>query len=78
MSYDSTSSDAMFSRVIQRLDTQDGVLTEILAEVKKTNGRVRSLEDWRLATKIKIAVVSAGVSASVAFVMWIVSIVFGR
>lgn len=78
MTYDPNSTDAMFSRVLQRLDTQDTTLTEILAEVRKTNGRVKSLEEWRLVTKVKVATVSALVSAGVGGMIWVVSVLSGH
>ena len=78
MSYDPNSTDAMFSRVLQRLDTQDATLSAILAEVRRTNGRVSSLEEWRLTTKVKVATVSALVSAGVGGMVWVVSILTGR
>lgn len=74
MSYDPMSTDAMFSRVLQRLDTQDATLSAILAEVRRTNGRVSSLEEWRLTTKIKVATVSALVSAGVGGMAWVISV----
>lgn len=78
MTYDPNSTDAMFSRVLQRLDTQDATLTEILAEVRKTNGRVKSLEEWRLVTKVKVATLSALVSAVVGVAAWALSILASR
>jgi hypothetical protein len=44
MSYDPNSPDAMFSRIMGRLDDQDKVLTRIEAQTTKTNGRVSKLE----------------------------------
>ena len=78
MSYDPNSSDSMFTRVIERLDTQDAKMDLILAEVRKTNGRVTSLEEWRFATKIKVAVVSALVSGAVGFAMWAITLIASR
>lgn len=71
MSYDANSSDAMFSRVMNRLDTQDDTLKQILAEVRKTNGRVTRLETNEAVAKGKVAVVSALVSAVVGFAGWL-------
>lgn len=44
MSYDPNSVDAMFSRIEQRLDSQDQVLARIEEQTTKTNGRVTALE----------------------------------
>lgn len=77
MSYDPHSNDAMFSRVMQRLDSQDRTLNEILAEVKKTNGRVSSLETDREVMRSKTSMIAAGVSAVVGIVSWLAGIVWG-
>jgi hypothetical protein len=67
--YDPHSMDAMFSRVLARLDSQDRILLEIRDEVKKTNGRVSSIEQWRTAMKARIAVIVGLVSAA-ATIAW--------
>lgn len=71
MTYDPNSNDAMFSRVMQRLDQQDDTLKQILEQVKKTNGRVTTLETEGAVTKGKVAMVSALVSAAVGFAGWL-------
>jgi hypothetical protein len=71
MTYDPNSTDAMFSRVLNRLDTQDDTLKQILAEVKKTNGRVTKIETENAITKGKVAAVSALVSGVVAIIGWV-------
>lgn len=71
MTYDPNSSDAMFSRLMNRLDTQDDTLKQILSEVRKTNGRVTKLETEGAVTRGKVAAVSALVSAAVGFVGWL-------
>lgn len=71
MSYDPNSTDALFSRVMQRLDNQDATLGQILSEVRKTNGRVTSLETTRAVTRGQIALISLLVSGAFAFVSWI-------
>jgi hypothetical protein len=73
MSFDPHSTDAMFARVLARLDEQDrntgktnaeflSVLGEIRTEARKTNGRVSGLERWRDIISAKVAVIAAGVS----------------
>lgn len=74
MGYDPQSTDAMFSRIIQRLDAQDEILRRIEAQTVKTNGRVSSLERWRDVTMAKVAVMSAGVSSAVALGAWLIKI----
>ncbi len=71
MSYDPQSTDAMFSRIMQRLDTQDEILKRIEAQTIKTNGRVSLLETWRTELTAKVAVISAGVSSAVAIGAWV-------
>ncbi len=73
MSFDPHSTDAMFAKVLARLDEQDRtasktnadfllVLSEIRTEAKKTNGRVTGLERWRDVITAKVAVIAAGAS----------------
>lgn len=62
--YDPQSPDAMFSRIIARLDAQDEVLKRIEGHVVKTNGRVSVLERWRDVVTTKAATVSAGVAVA--------------
>jgi len=71
MDYNPNSPDALFSRVMNRLDNQDQTLAQILAEVRKTNGRVTKLETAEAVTKGKVAMVSALVSAMVGFAGWL-------
>lgn len=82
MSYDPHSPDAMFSRIIQRLDEQDRqardssaqfltVLGEIRDEVRKTNGRVSAIERWRDVITAKTAGIAAGASAVVSLALWL-------
>jgi len=49
MSYDPNSPDAMFSRILEKLDEQDKILARIESQTTKTNGRVSKLENehWK-------------------------------
>lgn len=71
MSYDPNSNDALFSRLMNRLDNQDQTLQQILTQVKLTNGRVTAIETREAVAKGKVAVVSALVSAFVGFAGWL-------
>jgi hypothetical protein len=84
MTYDPNSNDAMFSRMNQRLDTQDDTLKLILAEVKNLRtdmhakivpleNRVSSLETDKAVTKGQIVAVSGVVSTVVGFVGWLLT-----
>jgi len=73
MPYDPNSTDSMLSRVMQRLDTQDDTLKQILEQVKKTNGRVTAIETREEVARGKIAVISAFVSAIVGAIGWLLT-----
>lgn len=73
MSYDPNSNDSMLSRIMQRLDTQDETLKQILHEVKKTNGRVTAIETREEVARGKIAAISAVVSAVVGIASWLLT-----
>jgi hypothetical protein len=68
--FNPNSHDATFARVLARMDEQDRKLDSILSHVERTNGRVTALELWREVLKAKVAVISAGISAFVAFSAW--------
>lgn len=70
-SYDPRSPDAMFARILQRMDTQDLALGRIERGVEKTNGRVSALEKWRDVVTAKVAGIAATVSALVALLAWL-------
>lgn len=78
------SGDAMFARVLERLDQQDRDaerrereskehLTRIETQVRVTNGRVTALENWKIAVNAKVALVASGISVFVAFCGWIIN-----
>lgn len=72
--YDPNSTDAMFARILQRLEAQDKLLEQIASGVAKTNGRVTALERWRDVLTAKVAMVSGCVSAAVAAGAWIIKL----
>lgn len=73
MTYDSNSQDALFSRILTRLDQQDNTLATILAEVRKTNGRVTKIETERAVERGKLAVIAALISGAVGVAGWAIS-----
>jgi len=77
MSYDPQSIDSMFSRIMERQDTQDHTLTQILAEVRRTNGRVNALETARAVSRGQIAMISFLISGIVGISGFLISIVLG-
>ena len=68
MSYDPSSENAMFAKILQKLDTQDATLSEIKNQVYKTNGRVNAIENERWYQRGIVA--SIGVVASLVW-SWI-------
>ncbi len=62
MSYDPESQDAMFSRILEKLDNQEHTLKEIKEQVYKTNGRVNSLERDRWYQRGVVASIGVGAS----------------
>lgn len=84
MTYDPNSNDALFSRMNQRLDTQDSTLSTILSEVKSLRSdmqatiapidkRVTALETAGAVTRGKVTAVSALVSGVVGIVGWLLT-----
>ena len=68
----------MFSRILQRLDTQDTVLNRIEAGVLKTNGRVNALEKWRDVLTAKVAVTAMVVSGAVGIAGWLLEVILKK
>lgn len=62
MSYNPSSQDAMFARILEKLDAQDHTLKEIKDQVYKTNGRVNELERDRWYQRGVVASIGIGVS----------------
>lgn len=78
MSYDPQSMDAMFSRILQRMDTQDAILQRIDAGVTKTNGRVNALERWRDVITSRVALIASIVSGAVGVAGWLINIYLAK
>ena len=49
----------------------DRLLSEILAQVKKTNGRVSDLEKWRIELTAKVVAISSVISIVIGGVAWL-------
>lgn len=47
--YSKREQDHFYNDIKERLEKQDGMLTKILEQALKTNGRVNKLEFWRNA-----------------------------
>jgi len=68
MSYDPESQDAMFARILERMDSQDRLLEEIKIQVYKTNGRVTALEQEKWFQRGVVAVITV---AATVFWEWL-------
>ena len=76
MSYDPLSVNAQLSSILTRLDNQvtrmdaqDKMLEQVLAQCIKTNGRVTMLEMFRSELKIKMGILAAVISAATAWII---------
>jgi hypothetical protein len=69
MSYDPLSIDAQLSAILTRMDAQDKMLEQVLAQCIKTNGRVTMLEMFRSELKIKMGILAAVISAATAWII---------
>jgi hypothetical protein len=70
MSYDKDSSDAMFSRIMEKLEKLDQKTDRIEVQTNLTNGRVTGLERWKDVITAKAAVISAFVSFLMGGIAW--------
>jgi hypothetical protein len=71
MQYDPNSTDALFSRILQRMDQQDVVLLRIEQGQLSTNLKVGKLEGWRTELRAKVAIMAGLISFAVAaIVQW--------
>jgi hypothetical protein len=68
--YNHNSTDAVLSRITEKLDELGRKMDRIEVQTIKTNGRVSNLERLRDVIKAQVAVVSALISAIVAAVIW--------
>ena len=69
MSYDPLSIDAQLSAILTRMDAQDKMLEQVLAQCIKTNGRVTMLESFKNELKGKVAILAAVISAATAWII---------
>lgn len=66
MSFDPNSTDAMFAKVLAKLEEINEKTDRIEAQAIKTNGRVNGLERWRDIVTAKTAMIAGGLSTLVA------------
>lgn len=75
--YDPKSSDSMFSRILERMDTQDQTLGRIESSVTNHGLRLSAMEQWKAVTKAQTAMIAGAVSSTVAMGAWIAKSYFG-
>lgn len=67
MSFDPNSTDAMFAKVLAKLEEQGAMLTEIRENGRQTELEIASLKSWRDNMQGRIAIIALIVSAVAAF-----------
>lgn len=65
----------MFATILAEIHEQRRTAEEILQQVKKTNGRVSALEQWREIVTAKVALIATGVSGAIGAAAWLVDFV---
>lgn len=63
MSFDPNSSDAMFAKVLAKLEEQGAMLAEIRENGRQTELEIANLKSWRDSMEGRIAIISVVVSA---------------
>jgi len=69
--FDPNSSTAMFATILEKLENIKQTAEETRAEVKKTNGRVTSLERWRDITKAQTGLIAVLVTTLTSTMVWL-------
>ena len=69
--FDPNSNDAMFARVLAKLDEHAEILLEIKDQGRKSEHRISMLESWREELKGRVAVLSILISAGATLMMHI-------
>lgn len=66
MSFDPNSSDAMFAKVLAKLEEQGAMLAEIRENGRQTELEIANLKSWRDSMEGRIAIIAIVVSAAAA------------
>lgn len=72
MSFDPNSTDAMFAKVLAKLEEQNVMLTEMRENGRIIESEIAGLKSWRDTFEGKMTVIAALVSAGVGIVITIV------
>lgn len=72
MSYDRNSPDAMFSRIMEKLEKLDEKTDRIEIQTNLTNGRVLGLERWRDIITAKVVGITIATTTILGAVAWVV------
>jgi uncharacterized protein (DUF2225 family) len=69
--FDPHSNSAMFATLLEKLENIKQTVDETKIEVKKTNGRVSTLENWKATSQAKAGVIAAVVTTVISIMIWI-------
>lgn len=72
MSFDPNSTDAMFAKVLSKLEEQSAMLTEMRENGRVIETEIAGLKSWRDTFEGKVTVIAALVSAGVGIAITIV------
>lgn len=72
MSFDPHSTDAMFAKVLSKLEEQSAMLTEMRENGRAIENEIAGLKSWRDTFEGKVTVIAALVSAGVGIVITLV------
>jgi hypothetical protein len=70
--YNHNSTDAVLSRITEKLDELGRKMDRIEVQTIKTNGRVSGIERWRDVVNARVGVIAAGISGLITFCAWII------
>jgi hypothetical protein len=70
--YNHNSTDAVLSRITEKLDELGRKMDRIEVQTIKTNGRVSGIERWRDVVNARVGVIAGGISGFITFCAWII------
>jgi hypothetical protein len=70
--YNQNSTDAVLSRITEKLDELGRKMDRIEVQTIKTNGRVSGIERWRDVVNARVGVIAAAISGLITFAAWVI------